>query len=202
MLGVAQFRRRPRQLAAGLDEVGRIKRPAAVVALVAAGVLEATVRAGPFDVAVRQETLLGGIEELPHRLAVEVAVLEQLHEEALGDSPMVVRAGSGEEVEVDAEVPPMTEEFGVVAVDDLLRGDPLLLGFHRDRGAVHVGARDHQGLVSDCPVVAGKYVGRKVGARDMPEVHRTLRIGPGDGDQDVFGLVSLRSHEASDGTTG
>ena len=50
----------PRELGARIDQIDRIERAAAVVALVAARVGVAAVRAGSLDVAVGQESLTCG----------------------------------------------------------------------------------------------------------------------------------------------
>ena len=70
------------------------------------------------------------------------------------------------------------------AVDDLDRLDALLVGAHRDRRAVGVAARDHQHVVAPAAVVAGEDVGRQVGAGDVAEVLRSVRVRPGHGHED------------------
>ena len=73
-------------------------------------------------------------------------------------------------------------------VDDLLRRAALVVGAHGDRRAVLVAAGDHEHVVADHAVVAGEDVGRQIGAGDVAEVQRAVRVGPGDGDEDAAGL--------------
>ncbi len=76
---------------------------------------------------------------------------------------------------------------GVVALDDRGGLDALLLGLHRDRRAVGVGAADHQHVVAGHAVVAGEDVGRQVGAGDVAEVRQAVGVRPGHGDEDAAG---------------
>ena len=90
-----------------------------------------------------------------------------------------------EEVERDAERLPVaagtpggsasTTSFGV---------DALVVGADGDRRAVLVAAGHHQHVVAAHAVVAGEDVGRQVGAGDVAEVQRPVRVRPGDGDED------------------
>ena len=155
--------------------------------------LVAAVGARAVDVAVGQEPLGLGIVRLAHRLAVEVSVLAEGQEHVVGDGGMVVRSRGREQIEADAEVAPVAEELGVVAVDDLLRGHTLFVRPDRDRGAVHVGAGHHQHVVAGQAVIAGEDVRGEIGACDVPEMQGPLRIGPGNGDEDLaWGVLAAQ----------
>jgi hypothetical protein len=85
---------------------------------------------------------------------------------------MVLGHRGGEQVEADRETLPVTHDLGVVGVYDLARRDPELLGLDRDRGAVGVGAGDHEHVVADETVIASEDIGRQVSATQMPQVQR------------------------------
>jgi hypothetical protein len=68
-----RLRGRAREFGTGVDEVGGVEGAAAVVALVAAGVLEAAVGAGAFDVAVGQEAFGHRVEHRRRGVEEEVA---------------------------------------------------------------------------------------------------------------------------------
>ncbi len=208
MLGLAELRRRPRQLAARGHQVFGIEGSAAVVALIAASLGIAAVWARPLDVAIREESLLLDVVELPRDLAVHVAVLEQAQEEGLHHAAMVLGAGGGVQVELDAELLPIPQDLCVVAVDDDARGDPLGVGAHGDGRSVDIGTGHHEHAVTDRTVIAGEHVGGQVRAGEMAEVARAARIGPCHGDEDRAGLgvgcghggLPRRSRGGGDGT--
>ena len=63
--------------------------------------------------------------------------------------------------------------------------DALGVGGDGDRGAVLVGAADHQHLVPGHAVVAAEDVGGDAEAGDVADVPRAVGVGPGDCGQDV-----------------
>ena len=73
----------------------------------------------------------------------------------------------------------------MISVHDLLWFDALLFGAHRDRSAVNVRPRHHQHVVPGQSVEAGEDVGGQVRPAEMPEMARTRRIRPCDGNEDV-----------------
>ena len=184
VLGLADDRRRPAQLAARVDQLDRVERPAAVVALVATSAGVAAVRAGALDVAVGQEARVDLAVELLLRLRVDVAVGVQRPEDVLRDGEVVLGVGVGEEVERDAEVAPGFEEADVVALEVLARRQPLLLGANRDRRAVRVAAGDHQDAVAAQAVVAGEDVRRDVRAGQVPQMQVAVGVRPGNKNAD------------------
>ncbi len=78
-----------------------------------------------------------------------------------------------------------------------------VLGFHGDRRAVRVGARDHQDTVPFQAMEAGEDVGRQIGSGQVADVEVTVGIGPCYGDMDEFGHVrSLVAAPADDLSAG
>ncbi len=73
---------------------------------------------------------------------------------------MIRGIGSREQVEGDAEIAPVAQEFGVVPVDDLLGRHSLVVGPHRDRRTVGIRARHHENVVAGRPLIAGEDVSR------------------------------------------
>ena len=160
---------------------------AAVVALVAAGALVAAVGAGSLHVAVGQEPVAAGAVGQQHGVGVDVVLLQEALEDALHHPLVVLGVGGGEEVEGDAQALPRIEELGVVAVQDDLGIDALLVGADGDGGAVGIGAGHHQDLVAFHAVVAGEDIGCQIAAGDVAHVERAVCIGPGNTDENTLG---------------
>ena len=76
-------------------------------------------------------------------------------------------------------------------VGDLAGRAALLLGAHRDRRAVDVGAGHHQHVVAGHAVVAGEDVRRQVRAGDLANVERAVSVRPGDSKKDTFRHESI-----------
>ena len=92
----------------------------------------------------------------------------------------ILGVGGGEEVEVDAEAFEGVEERVVGLGEDLLRRLALGLGGDRDRGAVGVGAGDHQHPAALHPVVAREDVRGQVRTHHLSGVEGRVGVGPGD----------------------
>src|SRR3990170_1392749 len=187
MLGVTRHRAATIRLAARLDQVQRVKQIAAVIALVAARFLEATNRTSTLDVTVRQKAPFRLRVELRLGVTVEKLRLMKAKEEVLGDTMVVFGVRVGEEIVADANGLLGLQESVVVILENLARRLSTPVGLNRDRGAMGVGAGDHQNAVSPQAVVAREDVGRQVGAGQMADVQIAVGIRPGDGDMDGFG---------------
>ena len=70
-------------------------------------------------------------------------------------------------------------------VGDLDVALALAIGGDHDRGAVLVGAADHQHVVAPEPVVAREHVGGDAEAGDVPEVAMAGGVGPGGRHEDL-----------------
>ena len=75
-----------------------------------------------------------------------------------------------------------------VTARDLADADPFLVRLDLDRGAVLVGAGDHQHLVARHPLVPAEHVARDSEAGDVADVPRAVSVGPGRRGQDVLGI--------------
>ena len=169
-----------------VDQVGRVELVAAVVALVAARGRVAADRAGALDVAVGQRAAGGRRDRAERGLGEDVPVLQQGQEDLLGDRVVVTRRGPGEQVVGHPQVGEVIADDTVVAVDDLPDADAFLVRLDLDRGAVLVGAGDHQHLVARHPLVPAEHVARQPEAGDMADVPRAVGVGPGRRGQDVL----------------
>jgi hypothetical protein len=182
--GRLEHRRQAVDLGPRLDEVLGVELVAAVVALVAPGAVEPADRAGALDVAVGQRAAVAG-RESGQLLDLDDAALGEDAPEQLAHHLVVVGGGGpGEQVVGQAQAPQVLDDQGVVAVGQLLRGQPLLVGGDRDRRAVLVGARDHQHVVTRQAGPARPDVARQAETGHVTDVARAVGIGPrGSGEE-------------------
>ena len=179
MLRHLEHRRRPVDLRARIDQIGRIELVSAVVALVAACVLETADRAGAFDVPVRQR-VTGRCRERPESLALDdEALVVQRPEEILGDAVVVPRRRPREEVVREAEVSEVFADELAEPIGGLTRRLARGVGGDHDRRAVLVRTADHENVVPAKSVIAGERIGRDAEARDMADMSEAARIRPG-----------------------
>ena len=173
--------------AARVLQLFRRERGAAVLALVAVGVLVATDGARPTDEAIGEEEAgFGVVELLLGALGEDAGVVERA-EEVLARG--VVR-GRGRPAVIVERHPEAAEGFfdlRVVAVHDLLRLDAFLAGAEHDRDAVLVGAADVEDVAALEALVAAEEVGGEVGAGEVAEVERPVGVGERGGDEEAAG---------------
>jgi hypothetical protein len=173
----------------GLYKLEGLVPRAAVVALVAAGLLVAAHRARPLDVAVRQKTALRrAVHLLRLRLRDVPAPLEFLVEE-LGVPGVQPGRGAREVVEADAEALERILHVRPPVVHDLARALPLALGGQGDGDAVLVGAAHVDHVLASGAQVPYVGVRRQVRTHDLPDVQRTVGVGQRRGDQIARALL-------------
>ncbi len=186
MAGVADLQvRRAGDGRIGLDQVGRIQQPAAVVALVAARRAVAAVRAGALDVAVGQEALV--LDRIDHPIGafLDVTVVLEHVGEVLGQGPVLRRGRTAEPVPAEAEAAADAVLDGVLL---LAIGEDVLARFGRGQlgwRAVLVGGADVGDLVALGALEAGIDVGRQHRARQVAQVLDAVDVRQGRGDQDA-----------------
>ncbi len=183
VLGLDELRRLAVDARARLLQVGGVELVAAVVALVAAGLVVAADRAGALDVAVGQGAPGRGADRAVGGLLEEVPVGVHAGEQLLHDRRVVAGRRAGVEVVGDAERGQVLGDDAVVAVGQLLRRHARLVGGDQDRGPVLVGARDHQHVVAAHPHVAAEHVGGHPETGHVADVAGAVGVGPGDGGQ-------------------
>jgi hypothetical protein len=119
MLGLANDEAILRMIfAARVDQLGRIKQVAAVIALVSAGVGIAAQIALPLHVAVGQEAALHLAVEKLLRLFIETAPFFEQQKDILRDAMMVLRIGVREQVVADADLLLSEQEALMVMFED------------------------------------------------------------------------------------
>jgi hypothetical protein len=171
-------------LAAGVDELGRVDLVAAVVALVATRLGIPADGAGALDVAVGQGPAGRRADRPPGGLLDHVAVAPVAGEQLLGDGIVVGGRRPGEQVVGKPERGQVLGDDPVEPVGDLARPDPLLLGLDQDRRPVLVGSAHHEHLVPGHSHVAAEDVGGHAEPGDMADVARAVGVRPGDGGED------------------
>ena len=134
-------------------------------------------------------------------MSVQVPLVEQSPEELLSDPLVRLSPGGREQIELDAEVTPVSEELRVIAIYDFLRGNSFGFGLDGNRRPVHVRARHHEHLVAYGAVVTRKNVRWQVGTCDVAQVQRALRVGPRNSNEDMLGIGD-GAHERPDGSAG
>ena len=120
---LAEHRRRPVDLRARIDQLGRVELVAAVVALVAACLRVTADRARSLDVAVRERVAGGRRERDELGLFDDRSMLVERLEEVLRDPRVVRRRRAGEAVVGEPEPAEVLAVRPVVEVGDLTRSD-------------------------------------------------------------------------------
>ena len=167
------------------DEVGGVELVAAGVALVPAGAVGSADRAGALDVAVGEGAPGGGGDRRAGHLLDHVAVVPHGGEHVLDHVVVVSGGGAGEQVVGQAQGHEVLDDEPVVAVGELTGTEALLVGGDEDRGAVLIGARDHEDVMTGHAHVAREDVRGNTEAGDVADVTRAVGVRPGDCGQDV-----------------
>ena len=84
-----------------------------------------------------------------------------------------------EQVKDNTHLLPRLEKLLMITVSNLARLLPLFFRPKRYRRTVHIGARDHQYLVTFDTVVADKDICRQIRPGNMPQMERPVSVGPG-----------------------
>ena len=107
------------------------------------------------------------------------------------------RRGARIDVERHAQTLERALDEFMIAIHDLLGRDALAAGLDGDGHAVLVASADRNHVAALQPQVSRVDVRRNVYARQMPDVHRTVRIGKGRGDQVTSELFCHRIYGVS-----
>jgi hypothetical protein len=191
MLGLARKGSLPAEPAAWVDQIDRIERSTAIVALVTARVGIPAIRAGTFHVPIGQEPSIVLTVELDLRLCEDVSLLVQGAENILCDTEMIHSMRVGEEIEGDPQLLIGLQKAPVVPPEDIFWCHAFALSGHRDRRPVRVASAHHENAVAAQTVIAGEGIGGNIDAGDMAEMEITVGVGPGDEDADRFWHRSL-----------
>ena len=161
-----------------VDQFVGVELVAAVVALVAARARRMADRAFALDVAVGQRAPGGRRDRDFLHALVDVAVGKALAEQLLYHQFVVLGGGAREEVVTQAELAQVAGDDAVVAVGEFLRGHAFLVRFHEDRGAVLIGAGDHEHIIALHALVARIDVGGHAEPGDVADMTGAVGIRP------------------------
>ena len=146
--------------------------------------------AGAHDVAVG-EPLVGLLVVILHRCLLDkLALVVERLEEIAGCAVVHGTGGAAIDVERDAELRHRLLDDGVIAVDDVLGRDALVLCLDGDGYAVLVAAANHHHVLAAQAQVACVDVGRNIHSSQVSDVHRTVGIGQSGGYQCAFKVFS------------
>ena len=166
-------------------EVFGVEQRGAALALIAARVGMAAVRAGPDDIAIGQEPAVGRRVGLQDRAFLDEARCIEATEDFLRQPPVGLAGRAREVVERQAE--PAID----VGLDAMLAGaiigDRHAGGVCRelDRRAVLVGAAQEQDIVAGLPAKTRVDVGRQEGSGEIAEMLYAIDVGQRAGDQEL-----------------
>src|SRR5262245_20343085 len=102
---------------------------------------------------------------------------------------MVFSQSWGEKIKRNSQSFECIEKRGVMMLNYLFRRDPFTLGAERDRRAMTIRAGNHQHLIAFKAVITSENISRQEYSGNMAHVQRAIRIGPGNGDKNLFGHV-------------
>ena len=176
---------RPRHRRIGIDQVGRIQQPPAVVALIPARADVAAMGARPLDIAVGQEPgVVDGVDHPIHPLLDQAVLLQRLGE-MLGQAMVLRVRRPAEPVVAEPErlARRLLNLVLLVAIGPhvLTGGGGGQLGW----GAVLVGGADVEHLISLRPLEPRPDVGRQHRPRQIPQVLDAIDVGQRRGDEDA-----------------
>ena len=173
-----------------IDQLFRAQGGTAFLALVAVRVGIAALGAGTGDVTVGQEGAGLLVVILLGLLGNEFIVVVELAEE-LGSILLVyLGGGAGVDVKVDAEPGERILHDAVVFVHDVLRGDSLGARLDGNGHAVFIGSADEDDILAFQTEVADVNVARNVGAGEVADMDRTVRIGECAGHEGPFVVLA------------
>jgi len=192
-----QFERAVVQNAVRIDQFGGAEGGQAAFAFATprSGGLAPRTRA--FDVAVREEAVLGRTVVLVRGLLFEQSLAVQVGEKSLGGFCMDLTAGLAEVVEAHPEAREGLLDGGVVAIDKLLGCDALFFGGQGDGHPVFVRAADVENLLAPQTQEAHIYVRGQVGPGQMSQVDLPVGVGQGAGDQRPLEFLVLTHAHAT-----
>ena len=103
----------------------------------------------------------------------------------LGDIPVILRVGMSIEVKGQPHAYTAFDKELVILLDDTRRRQPFGIRLEHDRRAVGIRATDHQYIVADHALIAGKDIRRQVRAGNLTDMFFPVNIGPGDPHQNL-----------------
>ena len=165
----------------GINQIGRIQRCAASLALVAIGMFVATVRTSPGNIPVCEELVSLLVVILHRGFLDKFAFIVQLPKEI--GSHFTMNLGSR------AELLERLFNNMVITVHDILRGHSFDLRLNRDRHAMLVATADHDHIFAFQPQIPGINICRDIYSRQVTYMHRAVGIRQSGGYQCTFEIL-------------
>eukprot|EP00166_Cyanidium_caldarium_P000929 ctg_1404.g427 len=166
-------------------QLGRVQQVAALVALIALGVLVAATRTGAVHVAVGQKLARLHIIQLRHGLLRAVPIVVYLPEDLLTYLGLARRRGAPKMVETQVEPAINVPVQPVVLVAQLSWCDALLGRLGLGGRAVLIRAADEQHVHPGLSQVAGVHVRRQHRPDQIAQVRHVIHVGEGRSHQHV-----------------
>ena len=164
------------ELGVGIDEFLGAEGGAALLALVAVGILVAALGAGAHYVAVCEEGLGLGVVVLLALLSYELALVVELAEEFGCILLVYLRTCAAVDIEIDAQRLETVGDYLVVFVHYVLRAAALLAGLDGDGHAVLVASAHIQHILPAQAEIPNVNIGGHIHAGQMPDMHRTIGV--------------------------
>ena len=161
VLCLSDDRSRATDHAAGIDQLGRVQKGLAAVALVSSCIRASAVRAGSLDKAVCEEAVALGAVELLGLFLRDVSVGIAALEDVLDDLGLLRGRCASEVVEIDVEPLVDFPVDGMVMVAELTRSHAFLGGSGLGCGSVLVRAADIKGVIPSQAAESGENIGRE-----------------------------------------
>jgi hypothetical protein len=157
-------------------ELGRLEPASTRLTLITSRPFISTVRTGTFHVSVREEPVAVLAEKLLHYLQLEQPFLMELEEEFLSSSVVKRFRGTGEVVELNAEIVKTSTYSFVIFVSKRLWRHPLLLSLDCDWYSVFISSADVQNVYSLGLEIPDIYVCREIGSSQVTEMNISVRV--------------------------
>lgn len=170
------YRLRSAYLASGVDKLGLLEPCSALLALVAAGFRIATHRACPLHIPVGQKQPVFLTVKLLFGFFDQDLLPVEFEKKLLACLVMDGKSRPGIVVEAHPELFKALSVYFMIQIYDLLRTYPFFLCGYRDGNAVLIRPAYEDYVVASEAQVPDENIGRKVGARKVSEMNRTVRI--------------------------
>ena len=148
VIGRAEFGRRAGQRAGRVDEIGGRVRRAALLAIVAVLILGLTLRARPFDKAIRQERARLRIVELRHGLLGDVPALAERGPDLMTEFAVRLAIGAAVVIELDIESGEVADVSVTHVGNQCFFATAFLPGTNHDRRAVRIVGANEDALMA------------------------------------------------------
>ena len=177
VLGLAHHGLRARNGTLGVDQVGRIERRAALLALVAIGAVVAALGAGTGDVTVSEEGLSLLVVVLLRSSLRELTLIVQCAEELRRCLSVGGRGCTRVDVERHTQTLERRFDYVVILIDDVLRRNALFSRLDCDGHTVLIATADRDHILAALTQITNIDIRRHINARQVADMHGTIGVG-------------------------